>query len=344
MKHRISIFVLLLLIVSPFPSHALQAGNSKLFAFDVREVNHHVQIIVRGIELTDVYAYDLYLEFDSSRLKWIDARSGLPGLSIKPTVESNRLRLAHTQIGSGAGTSGNIDLVTITFQRVAAGPAELTLNEAKLVDSELKMSVHASNIREEIWLGRVETPLVDISEHWAESDIREAASLGWVSGYKDGTFQPDRPVSRAEFATLLVYGLRLEAGTGDLPFPDMKASDWHYNAIDRAYSHRLIDGYEDGTFRPNTRIAREQTMTIIARAIALTELKTKLPVRAVDEVLDPFTDSAAISTWARSGVADCLLSGIVTGRSADLLAPQSSLTRAEAVIIVLRLLQKIESI
>ncbi len=184
----------------------------------------------------------------------------------------------------------------------------------------------------------------DTANHWAGSSINDLGSRLVVDGVGNDLFQPNRSITRAEFAAILLRGLGLKAETGSLPFTDVNASDWYGGAIKTAYAYNLVNGFEDGTFRPLGRITREQAMSMVARAMALTELKSKLPNREENELLRTFTDGDTSSSWAVKGIADCLQAGVVSGRSDSELAPKAYISRAEVAVIVQRLLQKSELI
>jgi len=179
----------------------------------------------------------------------------------------------------------------------------------------------------------------DTANHWAGSSINDLGSRLVMDGVGNDLFEPNRSITRAEFAAILIRGLGLKAETGSLPFTDVNASEWYGGAIRTAYAYNLANGFEDGTFRPLDRITREQAMTMIARAMALTGLNSKLPNREANELLRPFADGGTSSTWALKGIADCLLAGVVSGRSSSELAPKAFISRAEVAVIVQRLLQ-----
>ncbi|MFD0711850.1 S-layer homology domain-containing protein [Paenibacillus sp. GCM10027626] len=180
----------------------------------------------------------------------------------------------------------------------------------------------------------------DTANHWAGSSINDLGSRLVVDGVGNDLFQPNRSITRAEFAAILLRGLGLKVETGSHPFTDVNASDWYGGVIRTAYAYNLVNGFEDGTFRPQDRITREQAMTMIAKAMTLTGLKSKLPNREANELLHPFADGDTSSTWAVKGIADCLLAGVVSGRSGSVLAPKAFISRAEVAVIVQRLLQK----
>ncbi|WP_342774590.1 S-layer homology domain-containing protein [Paenibacillus piri] len=91
-------------------------------------------------------------------------------------------------------------------------------------------------------------------------------------------------------------------------------------------------------------ITREQAATIIAKAMTITGLKTKLAIKATEDPLRPFRDATDVLTWALSSIADSVQAGIVSGRNGAELAPKALITRAEVAAIIQRLLQESELI
>ncbi|WP_372631046.1 fibronectin type III domain-containing protein [Cohnella sp.] len=181
----------------------------------------------------------------------------------------------------------------------------------------------------------------DVAKHWAKDAVNDMGSRMVIGGVGNGLFSPDRDITRAEFAAIVVRALGLKPETGAAPFSDVKESDWYNGAVKTAHAYGLIDGMGDGTFRPNDKITREQAMTIIAEAMKLTGLNNgRNAVGTREEALEPFADRASAAGWARSGIADSVRSGIVTGRNSATLAPKAYMTRAETASIVQRLLQK----
>ncbi|OKQ00036.1 S-layer homology domain-containing protein [Paenibacillus sp. P46E] len=180
----------------------------------------------------------------------------------------------------------------------------------------------------------------DISQHWAKNAVNDMGFRRVVNGTGKGMFNPDQAITRAEFATIMVRGLGLKPENGSSPFADVKNTDWYSGAIQTAYAYKLISGFEDGTFRPNDQITREQAMVVIAKAMKITTLKSKLPVEPTDAILRPYTDAADASRWALSSMADSIQAGVVSGRTSTEFAPKAYLTRAEVTTIIQRLLQK----
>ncbi len=184
----------------------------------------------------------------------------------------------------------------------------------------------------------------DVAKHWAKDAVNDMGSRMVVEGTGNGMYSPDRDITRAEFAAILVRGLGLKLGTGTTAFSDVKATDWYNGAIHTAHEYGLIDGFTDGTFRPNDKITREQAMLILSKAMTLTGLKDKLSAKSAEATLGTFVDAASVAAWAQGGVADSLQSGIVMGRGQDTLAPKAHMTRAEVAQVIRLLLRKSELI
>ncbi|NMA63727.1 MAG: S-layer homology domain-containing protein, partial [Syntrophomonadaceae bacterium] len=170
------------------------------------------------------------------------------------------------------------------------------------------------------------TPVVltDIAGHWAEASIKALVDKGAIAGYPDQTFKPNRTITRAEFAKVLVKAFELEAKDGKV-FEDT-ASHWAKDDIATANAHGIIKGYSDQKFGPNDLITREQVAVMVTRAANLTA-SDQAPV---------FTDSAEISDWAQEAVASAAEAGIINGYPDGSFQPQGNATRAEAATIIMR--------
>ncbi|WP_378046558.1 S-layer homology domain-containing protein [Cohnella cellulosilytica] len=179
----------------------------------------------------------------------------------------------------------------------------------------------------------------DAAQHWAKEAINDMGSRMVVNGIGDNLFGPDRSITRAEFAAILIRGLGLRPNSAAGNFSDVKTTDWYSGAIGTAYAYGLLNGYEDGSFRPNESITREQAMRMLSQAIALTGLQTGASGLNVEE-LQLFKDAGQVADWAVRGAADSVSAGLVSGRANGRLAPKASVTRAEVATMMQRLLQK----
>lgn len=168
-----------------------------------------------------------------------------------------------------------------------------------------------------------------------------------MGGAGDGRFEPSRPITRAEFAAVIVRALGLKTADphgGDLPFGDVKPQDWYSEAARTARAYGLVGGTGDGAFRPADPITREQAMVILAKAMAITGLADKVRNMPQEPLPAGYRDADRVAGWAKSGVALSLKAGIVSGRNGAELAPQAAVTRAEAALMVQRLLKHSELI
>jgi hypothetical protein len=156
-----------------------------------------------------------------------------------------------------------------------------------------------------------------------------------IDGIKDGEFEPDRDITRAEFAAIVIRALGImRPGTGMDVFSDVTKDDWYYDSVYIAYEYGIISGYENGNFVPEEKITREQAMTIIARAMKITKLKVELTEGEEDMQLSAFVDSEQSSVWAKESIMQCVKSGIILGRNGIAIEPKDSATRAEVAVIV----------
>jgi len=175
----------------------------------------------------------------------------------------------------------------------------------------------------------------DIQGHWAQHNIELMASMGVAKGVGDNKFNPNVSVTRAEFVALLVrsFGVPIEP-VSETSFKDVPPDAWFAAEVEAAYKGGVTKGFEDGTFKPNDKVTREQIAAFIVRAMNWT-----IEEKEVVAVLSRFTDQAKISSWAKKEVAAAVQKGIVLGRPDGTFDPQANATRAEAVVMLKRVLQ-----
>ena len=101
---------------------------------------------------------------------------------------------------------------------------------------------------------------------WYADTVGYAVEKGIVSGYPDGTFRPNQPITRAEFASIASRFAQL-TDDQDISFIDLDASHWGYKAVRSAASHGWISGYPDGSFRPEKAISRAEVTSITNRML-----------------------------------------------------------------------------
>ena len=163
----------------------------------------------------------------------------------------------------------------------------------------------------------------DIAGHWAEEVIVPMAEKGLVRGYPDGAFRPDNPITRAEFATVLVKAFNL-TGQSRQSFTDT-AGHWAEEAIGLAAVYGIVSGYDAATFGPDELITREQIALMMVRAAA------GPPAPGENRL---FKDSGEISDWAQEAVQTAVNSGLMQGDPENSFRPRDNATRAEAVQVI----------
>ncbi|QHT62338.1 hypothetical protein GXP70_21715 [Paenibacillus lycopersici] len=169
----------------------------------------------------------------------------------------------------------------------------------------------------------------DIKGHWAEKDIAQWIADGWITGYGDGSFQPNKAVTRAEFIALVnrAFGY---AAAGSSAFKDLPSSAWSYLDIQKAVQAGYITGFADGTVHPNAPITRQEIAVIVERLLGL---------KPSEQDAGSFRDAASIPSWSKGAIGAAMANGIMGGYEDKTFRPANDATRAEAVVILSHALQ-----
>ncbi|WP_405106092.1 polysaccharide lyase family 8 super-sandwich domain-containing protein [Paenibacillus sp. FSL K6-1217] len=171
--------------------------------------------------------------------------------------------------------------------------------------------------------------LTDIAGHWAEASIREAVKQGIITGYPNGSFQPNRNVTRAEFTVMLANALKLQNAEAALSFKDSdRIGPWAKAAIARAVSLGIIQGDNNSNFRPDAPVTRAEMAVMLARALRLAPAAHSAG----------FADDRDIPAWAVGAAAEMKKSGLMQGKGNNNFFPKDAATRAETVTVLLRML------
>ncbi|WP_079911359.1 InlB B-repeat-containing protein [Paenibacillus sp. 32352] len=180
---------------------------------------------------------------------------------------------------------------------------------------------------------------MDVEGHWSKDIVGDLASRMIVNGVSSNNFNPNAPITRAEFAAIVVRALGLADNGKTTSFSDVPSGSWYIGAVAKAQEFGIVSGYGDGTFRGAKTITREEAMVMISRAMNLAGLDTSISDPDADAALVRFTDGASVHNWAKASVAVAVRSQLVNGSDAGLL-PASDITRAETAAIIQRMLVK----
>ncbi len=164
--------------------------------------------------------------------------------------------------------------------------------------------------------------------YWASSDINRLTEQCVLEGYPDGMFKPNRKVSRAEMATMVVkgYNLDITSNADNLTFKDVPRSHWAHDYISKGVAENMIAGKSHDYFMPNQNITRTEALTIMAKG-----LSCPMDEARADEILSRYKDGAKVPCWAKEQVAKAIDNGALKNeRNQDYIRPNDATTRAEA--------------
>lgn len=174
----------------------------------------------------------------------------------------------------------------------------------------------------------------DIGSHWARADIEQFAAKGYIKGYPDGTFQPERSISRAEFLTILVNCLGLQPKDKSKScFQDVGSDHWALASINEAVQKGIILPKEYPTgLLPNGAITRSETAAMMMRALGKKPDYSGLPFKDQDQLA---------KSMYRGYIKTAYNEGILAGCSDGEFKPFATVTRAQACTMLTRLLEHI---
>lgn len=175
----------------------------------------------------------------------------------------------------------------------------------------------------------------DTKGHWAEKSIQALEKNGVITGYTDGTYKPERAVTRAEFVSILNRLTGISPVTESTSFTDVEMNAWYAGHVAAAVKKGYITGYPDHTFKPNHSISREEAATMMAKLLELQ--------KGGANQLASFSDASTIGSWASDGVAAVIQEGIFGGYPDRSFRPARSITRAETAVIAERALPIVEN-
>jgi len=176
---------------------------------------------------------------------------------------------------------------------------------------------------------------IDLSGNWTEKYVNTLSDAGVIPAESDGKFRPQEPITRAQLALWLVKTLNIEnqAVNGPPSFPDVSPSSAEYKAIEICKQNNFMTGYPDG-FRPKQTMQRGEMISVIARSLGAATPDDGTIAKA----LAGFSDKATIPNWARSGIAQAKIAGILVSADNNATAKAVAVaTRGDAAAILAKL-------
>ncbi|MCM3342626.1 S-layer homology domain-containing protein [Paenibacillus sp. MER TA 81-3] len=180
--------------------------------------------------------------------------------------------------------------------------------------------------------GRTPLPFDDIGNSYGQKQIVDLYERHIVNGTGQRTFEPDKPVSRAEFTAMVNRVLNVKPVASDIPaFDDVPRSAWYYGAVQAALLLQVIDGTGARTFEPQQPITRQEAAAVLVRAFK--QARSKSPVEPA------FKDASRIAAWAVPYVGSMQQLGLMNG-DAGIFRPNDPLTRQETAVVLARALER----
>lgn len=192
-----------------------------------------------------------------------------------------------------------------------------------------------------VMLREVQFP--DMANHWARQEVEVLAARGIVNGMNGVSYAPKGTLTRAQFTKLLAAGLQLKPlRPNAATFRDVSSANWSYGWVEAAAAAGIVTG-DAGLFRGDDPLTREQMMTMLMRAIKSTSGSAEVSsdAKKIEAELAAFKDSGSISSWARESVAGAVELKLVQGAN-QMLHPAQSSTRAEAAVLIYKLLAQLK--
>ena len=315
------------------PSGSINVFNSA--SYGSYAVNRLVATNEDGLKEFDLYTFDLTVAQPNTETEftnfYFDGYERFPGVidAVNDTItvtlpygtEYTYLVPNYT-VSSGA-------IVTVDDPELMGKPLYNGETDVNFTTTR-KFTVIAENEKNSTeWTVRVvvSSAFTDVNPgDWFYDNVMDAAQNGYVSGMGDGTFQPKKATTRAEFASMIAkaMGYTDSDATGETRFTDVDADQWYAGAITYCYDNGIILGYEDNTFKPTQTITRQEAASILKNAFNLNGSSS-----------DKFPDDAKIANWAKANVYAVKHSGLMKGDADGNFRPTDTMTRAEAASIMM---------
>lgn len=332
---KLLLSMLLLFTMMPIMANAEDKPSFSLSSsISNAKVGDEVVVTVEGHSAKNVFGYELRLSYNPKVLKFRQASTTWEGFTVPTIVEEDKIIFAHTKVGNAVGESGDVQFASLRFEAISQGDASVQLTRVKLVDRNSSSTTSEPGLFMKVAiLGNY----LDTKGHWAEENIARATAMGWIQGYSDGTFAPDKEVTRAEFTTMLSRALTLSSPSDSAQSfkDDEQIPEFAKSHVSQAVAAGLVKGYDDATFRPSQWINRSEMTVMLMRVIGYEDkMNNSGPTLAYD-------DADQVPEWAYPAIATATDMGLVKGRGKNKFAPGGYSTRAEAATLILRIVDHI---
>ncbi|MBE9216328.1 S-layer homology domain-containing protein [Plectonema cf. radiosum LEGE 06105] len=168
--------------------------------------------------------------------------------------------------------------------------------------------------------------------------IKQVVAANLMTNYSDGNFYPERLVSRAELATIMVKTFRLDRRNippEDVTVADVPSSHWAYKDIQTVLKTGIMRGYRGNLFFPNQRVTRAEGLAIFAQAYGVFQFSDD----TVTDILSNYSDVESIPNWARRAIATVVAEGFINDTQGKL-NPLKPMTRGDIASVLSEYLER----
>ena len=335
-------------VISPEGRTNLTSGDSVTYSITPFSGYHISDVTVDGQSVGAVDSYTFDNVTDNHTIAVTFARDS-GGNSGGGSDDSDPTYAIRASAGNGGSISpkgtvrvekGDSKTYTITADKGYA-IADVTVNGKSVgaVDSYTFKNVTSDQtIRATFALeGAAEQPgFADVSKNdWFYDAVQDAVDMGLMAGVSANRFDPKGTVTRAMVAQVLYAREGKPAVSGAAAISDVPANAWFHDAMQWAKAQGVIAGYPDGRMEPNAPVTREQLAVILHSYAQKKDMDLSKTAG-----LAGYADAADVSVWAKDAMSWAVGSGLISGRSASILAPAGSATRAECAVIFTQMFQK----
>jgi hypothetical protein len=243
------------------------------------------------------------------------ASGGEIEVRIPYTLQTGESR--HSLVAVSAGQQGRLEIVRQS--RYEAGTGELVF--AMKQPGIYGVAVFASTFK-------------DMGDYgWAKDSVDALFARRIIDGISQGQFAPGTTVSRAEFLKMALEAFGLVQTGKAASFTDVGAGQWYSDPIASAQTLHIINGYEDGSFGPAQAVTREEMAVLVMRILQAADIELQHTKGGTK-----FQDDVQIAGYAVDAVNSLNEAGMIQGQDGGRFAPKSPTTRAEAAVLITRIL------
>lgn len=351
-------------VAIPLSALSTVSGGNQNVSFAVKYKENLYEVPIDGISLSEITralnvntlnsAY-LIIQMEPIERSQLGMPTVSNGVSISTLIDPIEIRIVvingsgSANGGAGIKHSGKYYL-RMNGSRVTAAQSTLVNYNTSINAMEHMLSSTSGSNGNLLYTAKVEGnsiigPIMgsifysDINSHWAKADINELTSKLVVGPRSTGaiTFDANRNITRGEFGEYIAKALGLTSDISSNSFPDVSAN-LRGGYINSAVKAGIITGYPDGTFKPEQFITREQMALMMVRAMSYANENITLNGTSA-QTLSRFRDASGIQD--KETVAKAVQSGIIQGITATSFQPKGNATRAQAVVMIRRVLSKI---